>query len=352
MPPGAAKLALVERTVQLADSHQDTSQGFRTRVELCGEALDAGRPDLLSAAFAWCLSRSDEDPQRYPDLELLWMYRWVNDEIAGFSSVSLEQINQLMADMESRYRKIGSTMRGFEYLRRNLAMNCGDRAVADDANRAIATCRRDWLSDSEAAELCFDVRYLVFARRYEDAIRQAQPLLARRATDDHHRGAALSRLMLPLLRLGRPEEAVKFHLQGYRLVAHNPRYIARFANHISLLALTGNLARALTLFERHLGDALQAVDDDSHYSFFRACRVLMEQLVSHGRESLRLRLPPIFPKAREDGQYETAALRDWLTTQASQIAARFDARNGNSHYSAELAATAEWHAFATNSPLR
>lgn len=352
LPPGAAKLALVERAVQLADSHCDMSQGFRTRVELCGEALDAGRPDLLTTAFSWCLGQSDREPEKFPDLELLWMYRWVNDEISGFSSVSLEQINALMADMEWRYRKIGSTMRGYEYLRRNVAMNCGNRPLADEADCAIAICRRDWLSDSEAAERCFDVRYLIFAKKYEEAIRTAEPLLARRDTDAHHRGAVLARLMIPLLRLGRVEEAIKYHVQGYRLVARNPRYVARFANHISLLALTGNFARALALFERHLPDALESVDDDSHFSFFRACRLLMEELASRGRDSLRLRLPAVFPAFREDGRYESAALRDWFVTKAGEIAARFDTRNGNSHYTAELAATAELHAFATNCPLR
>jgi hypothetical protein len=352
LPPGAAKLALVERAVQLADTHRDPTQGFRTRVELCGEALDAGRPDLLTTAFSWCLGQSDRDPRKFPDLELLWMYRWVNDEISGFSSVSLQQIQELMADMERRYRQIGSTMRGYEYLRRNVAMNCGDRTGADDADRAIAACRRDWLSDSEAAERCFDVRYLVFAKRYEEAVRKAEPLLAGRTTDDHHRGAALARLMIPLLRLGRADEAVKFHLQGYRLVARNSRYVARFANHITLLALTGNFARALALLERHLSDALESVDDDSHFSFFRACRVLMEQLVSRGRDSLRLRLPAIFPLVNAEGRYETAALRDWFVNQATEIAARFDARNGNSHYLTELAATEELHAFAVNVPLR
>lgn len=351
LPEGNARMSLVEQAVQLADTHRDARLAFQVRVRLCGEALDAGRPDVMATAFTWCISRSDGEPDLFPEMQLLWMFRWVIDELTGFVSVPREQLDALLADMERRYRAVGSTMRGYHYLRQNVALNLGDRVMAEEARQAIARCERDWLSDPAAAEQTFDVRYLVFFRRDQEAIERAAPLLRGEGVSEHYQGAAMTRSLLPLLRLGRGAEAMRYHHQGYQLIARHPRYVSRLAQHALFLTLTGNHDAALTLFVRHLERALASVDDDSHYSYLRAGRFILTRLAEIGQTTLRLRFKPRFPLFTPTGEYRIDQLLDWLVQQTTTRAQQFDQRNGNDHYSRNLAELNEMPSWACPIPL-
>ena len=48
------------------------------------------------------------------------------------------------------------------------------------------------------------------------------------------------------------------------------------------LTLTGNLARALTLLDRHLAEALDAVSPWWRFEFFLSARLLLEKLAENG----------------------------------------------------------------------
>jgi len=56
---GAARVALIEEAVRLADAHNDTASGFHARMELVSAAMSAGQPDVMLVAFSWCLSQCD-----------------------------------------------------------------------------------------------------------------------------------------------------------------------------------------------------------------------------------------------------------------------------------------------------
>src|SRR5438874_9151542 len=99
LPDGAAKVAVVERAVQLADLHNDIPTAFRVRVRLMGAALSGGLSDMLLVAFSWCLSQQERDPTQFPENDILWQFRWVISELVEFPNVSKTQIEELFADM-------------------------------------------------------------------------------------------------------------------------------------------------------------------------------------------------------------------------------------------------------------
>src|SRR5713226_3600697 len=113
LPDGAAKVAVIERAVQLADLHNDVPAGFRVRVRLLGVALSGGLSDVLLVAFSWCQSQQERDPGQFPENDILWQFRWVISELVEFSTVAKSQVEELFADMERRYRRAGSSMRPY-----------------------------------------------------------------------------------------------------------------------------------------------------------------------------------------------------------------------------------------------
>lgn len=62
LPDGPAKLALVQRAAEIADSHQEVGLAFQVRKTLLGVCLGADACDLMLVTFAWCLAQHDRDP--------------------------------------------------------------------------------------------------------------------------------------------------------------------------------------------------------------------------------------------------------------------------------------------------
>lgn len=350
LPDGPAKVAVVERAVQVADLHADVAAGFRTRVRLLGAALSGGQSDVLLVAFSWCLSRQERDPAQFRETDILWQFRWVISELVEYSTVAKAQIDSLFADMERRYRRAGSSMRSYFVLRRMVAIDMGDREAAIAAHSEVIRCPHDGLSDGADAETSFLLDFLIVTGRDDEAIELGASFLGRGQGSEHHQAFVRAKLLLPLLKHARDAEAVDAHLKGYRQVARNARYVPRFAEHLIFLALTENFPRGFRLLERHLSDAEVSVSGYARMLFHHAARVLLTRVAERGRETLRMRLPKSFPRYSEDGRYEAAGLAAWFGERAGEAAQAFDARNGNGHYAAMYAGWRDlekWARFVT-----
>ena len=108
-----------------------------------------------------------------------------------------------------------------------------------------------------------------------EALRAWAPVL--RGERDVHRGAApvLAKSLLPLLRLGRVDEARANHLRGYRMVRGNPNLLRAIGQHIEFAALTGNEARGLEMLAEHAQPARarrRRVDAVNRLAFLEARR--------------------------------------------------------------------------------
>jgi hypothetical protein len=332
LPDGSAKVACIERAVQVADVHNDIAAGFRVRVRLLGVALSAGMSDLLLVAFSWCLSQQERDPAQFPENDILWQFRWVISELVEFSAVAKTQVEELFADMERRYRRAGSSMRPYFVLRRMVAMDMGDREGAIAAHEQLTRCPRDWLSDGPDAETAFLVDFQIFTGRESEATERGLTFLSNRQGSEHYQGFLRAKLLLPLLKQSRDAQAMDAHLTGYRQVARNPRYVPRLSEHLIFLALTDNYPRGFRLFERHLGDALASVSGYSRMMFHHAACVFLTRIAERGRAVLRMRLPKAFVRYSEAGTYDTAELAAWFGERAAHDARVFDTRNGNGFY--------------------
>jgi Gene 66 (IR5) protein len=346
LEPGPAKVAMVEEAVRLADAQGDLEEGFRTREELITAAMFAGQPDVELVAFSWCLSQCDREPEKFPENDMLWKYKWVLDSIGLFPQVTRRQIEDMLEDMSRRYHRAGSTMHAVHTLRRDLAMYMGDAKKAEEAHLEMERTRRDRLSNCAACVADGTVEYLAFLGRPGDALERAKPILAghERCSEVPQRTYAL--VLLPMLRERRLTEAMSCHLKGYRLIARNPKFVNMVARHLTFLALTGNLPRAVRMLERHLPDALNTTGVLWQFDFYLSALVLFDRLREQGQTEIRLRLPttlagPIFGNTDARGRFVLAELSQWFQERSADLANRFDARNGNDHHQRRLAEVKE-----------
>ncbi|HEX8068997.1 MAG TPA: hypothetical protein VF546_03535 [Pyrinomonadaceae bacterium] len=354
LEPGETQTALVEEAVRLADTYGTIREQLETREELIHAGTFGGAYDKALVAYSWCLAQYDRHPHAsslVDTYKLLWRYKWIMANIAGFPQVTRAQLDEMLADMERRYRAAGYGLRPVWSARYRVAKVCGDRELAFEAYNTMRAMSRDLLSDCAACDLDEQVTFHIWSGKHAQALSLAERLLSgglRCATVPQR---TYARVLWPLFRLGRYDDAAYYHLKGYRLITGSRDWVDEYADHMLFLALTDNLDRAVALFARHLRFALKAVNQKDKFLFLRAAWFLCARLAAKGRATLKLRLPRAFPAYERTGLYETARLAAWLEAETRAIAARFDERDGNDYYTQLVAEVATFDALVTPYPL-
>jgi hypothetical protein len=351
-PDGPMKLALLEECVRLADSHQDPVIGDSIRGDLVKTATFTGAPEKALAAFSWRLMQCDRNPLEFDEASLLWEYKWIADSLGGFPEISRQQIEAILDDMTNRYQRCGASLRPIHKLRCTLAMDMCDTKMARTCFSRWKRAPRAWPSDCVACDQNSMVRFQAAVAKDEEALELARPILAGEQACAEIPQATLAHVLLPLVRLHREVEAMALHHRGYRMISDNRKFLPEVAEHLVFLVLTDNLAKAVKLFEKHIEWALSATDLKAKFEMYNAARFLLEQLAAGGKEKVRLRLPQQFAEFESEVGYVVAALRRWFDAAAAELAAKFDARNGNDGFTKALRKVRKWKKLVRPCPLR
>jgi hypothetical protein len=354
MGEGDAKIALLEEAARIADICGEFKLSFDARDNLIHAATFGGAPEKALVAFSWMLAHYDRgERDEIVELTVLWQYKWILDSIANFPQISKAQILGMLDDMAARYTRAGYSLRP-NYLMRNRLYKFWDKAEAARYFHKGHETPRDEMSDCRTCELNDEVSFALRAGDDARAVALASPIIERRMSCSSIPKNTFAHLLLPLVRLGRMDEAVSLHLEGYRLVSLAAKAsLSSAAEHLEFLVVTGNFDRAVRIFEKHLADACALADAATKFDYYLASWFLLEQLVERGRATLNLqRLPRGLPLYEESGTYSVARLGAWFLSECEALAARFDARNESDYYTESIRETAALRELATPYPIR
>ncbi|MFD5231076.1 tetratricopeptide repeat protein [Streptomyces qaidamensis] len=279
--------------------------------------------------FARLLRMWDERPEDFDEYEthsLHWVFKWVSAGMLDQPHVPLASIEKWLGEMEHRYRLAGHSERAVRSAEHSVAAHVGDVARAERAYAAWLAADRDSMADCHACELHGQGWWQAERGRDAHALELWGPVLEGEYTCAHEPHTALASSLVPLLRLGREEEARANHLRGFRLVRAMESMRGAYAEHVEFCALTGNEARGLEL----LAERPAYFTDDGHpqskLDFMSVVALLMDRLTGLGLG---------------DRQVPGPAGREWTARElapharevALALAARFDERNGTTHVS-------------------
>lgn len=284
----------------------------------------------LTVPFARLLQEYDRDPAAFPDWEvhsLFWDFKWVTGSIVDTPDIPVAAVERWLVDMERRYRIAGYSERTVRQAEFYLADATGDLARADVAMAGWAAAERDRMSDCHACEINELGYYKALKGQDSEAIEVWEPVLAGRNTCKEEPHRVLAQSLLPLVRLDRLTEARSHHLRGYRLARGDESLLRQIGEHIEFCALTGNEPRGLEILAEHAAHLRPLADVQAQLEFSGGILVLLRRLVELGHGDL-----PAVPLQGAAGR-TVRELYDRLYADASAIAARFDARNGNAHIS-------------------
>ncbi|MDX3578513.1 tetratricopeptide repeat protein [Streptomyces sp. FL07-04A] len=279
--------------------------------------------------FARLLRMWDERPEDFDAYEthsLHWVFKWMSAGMLDQPHVPLASVEKWLGEMEHRYRLAGHSERAVRSAEFSVAAHVGDVARAERAFTAWLAADRDTMADCHACELHGQGWWQAERGRDAEALELWAPVLEGEYTCAHEPHSVLASSLLPLLRLGRPDEARAHHLRGFRLVRSMESMRSAYADHVEFCALTGNEARGLELLAERPAYFTDEGQPRSRLEFLSVVALLMGRLGELGLGGERV---------------PGAAGREWTAdelaaharAEALALAARFDERNGTEHVS-------------------
>jgi tetratricopeptide (TPR) repeat protein len=331
LPYGPARTALVEQVITEADAAGLRPLSFHARLSATNCYVYGGEPVRSFDTFSWTVAEFDRDPSAYEEvrLGLLWQFKATVTGLLTFPDRPLAQIEELLADMDRRWRAGGHSPHAVYSLRHVVARHVGDLAAAEQWYERWTSSPRDELSDCAACDPGRQVRWLTRQRRYADAVAIAAPVLDGRATCSEQPQGILTDLLKPYLCTADLDRARDAHRQAYRRLRDNPAALLEIGEHIWFCATTGNLERGLELVERHLPWLEAPSSPLAEMRFAAPAALLLRRLAAAGSGDR-----PVHRRDR-DGQraqsVPVSGLAEQLSARALELAARFDARNRSGH---------------------
>ncbi|MFJ3777606.1 tetratricopeptide repeat protein [Streptomyces sp. NPDC090075] len=283
--------------------------------------------DKMFVPFARLLRLWDERPEDFDEYEthsLHWVFKWMSAGMLDQPHIPLASIEKWLGEMEHRYRLAGHSERAVRSAEFSVAGHIGDLARAERAYAAWLAADRDRMADCHACELHGQGGWQLKNGRDEAALELWRPVLEGEHSCAHEPHTVLASSLVPLLRLGRVDEARAHHLRGFRLVRPMESMRGAYADHVEFCALTGNEARGLELLAERPAYFTDTGQPRSRMDFMAVVALLMDRLSGLGLDGQRVPGPA--------GRTWTAGeLAVHARAEALELAARFDARNGTSH---------------------
>lgn len=325
---GDEKIAISEDAVREADLGGHFELQFRTHEALVRACTFGGEPEKALIAFSWLMAHFDTRPESVSEWSILWKYKWIISSVHEFPHISKSRIYEMFDDFEAYCIRCGFDLKAAYNFRYRFERFCGNREQAIKLFRKMEDTPDDELTNCVACLRDERVSFAIYCGMSESAVDIAEPILAgeQKCTSVPHRTYA--KLLLPLLRLGRNQEARTFQRTGYPLVRENKAYLDRVAQHLTYLAITGELDRGLRVFEKHVGWIKQTRNLYHHFLFYVAAWLLFEAHVKAGQGKIKMQRPE--DKIAQERTPEIPALT--FQQKATALAARFDERNETDHF--------------------
>ncbi|MER7756469.1 hypothetical protein [Kitasatospora sp. NPDC097643] len=327
-PYGRQRTVTAEELVDAAEQFEDTRVRAMALLELMEAYEYDGERSKSPVVFARVLKLWDTDPDGFGDWarhQVFWRFKWVATALQGTPDVPLAAVERWHAELRDRYRAADFDLQPYYAQRYHLAAQTG--TAVQDAYELWTARPRSELSDCHACETRARAEHFVRAGDDTRALEVWRPVLDGRSSCEEEPYLSHAAALLPLLRLGRLDEARSSHLVGYRYARGKAGQGRALGRHLEFCALSGNEPRGLEILaeNRDLFDG--AGDPIGRLDFLTGAEVLIAALARAGHGGLAVGGPP-------GTAWTVDTLLAHLRTEADALAARFDARNGTDAVSA------------------
>lgn len=336
----AAKMAVIQDAIRQADQAGDTYWRLLFRYEYACEATfrdDPPKAMPVSAEFA-AIFEADPDalgPEGY-EMYLMIMQMGI-DPIVCLPQIPMEQWEALMDQFHALVKRYRFGLRTYWWQMCQFYMYV-DKDKAFSYFQKFWKTGRDGLSDCRACERSHAVHMSLIMGDRKAADEYAKPLKAGRT---HFCSDTPQLMWLAYLEdyLSRREwDAAAGQANALFRKGNRDKSDLSYLGAVLCAWARSDLDSAVALAERRLVWTLGMWDQKKRYDFYKGAWVTFQALAKQ-RDEVLLELPEQFPLWQASGRYLSAELAGWFYHQCSEIAGRFDARNGSGLFTDDLART-------------
>lgn len=326
---GEAQIAALEDVVRHADAGGFDQLAFSARRELADSCSNYGLWDRAFPLFSRCLSEYDSRPFQYSASEERSLRSWytgIVQSMAEFPEISRAQLEDTLSDIERRFRAGGHTLRSVHQARQWIALLARDWEAEERAYH-------DWLAAGGGADTkdiwTFEAHLERLLRRgdsesLEAAFRLADPVIAGDRIFDQGQWPVQCQLLMPLLRAGRPADAVRMLRRSGQAMRGKGSRVEYSGYQVEFCALTGNFDKGLDFLtaRMHLFNRMKRPNGKMELALGGS--LLLGGLIDAGRGDELAGCD-----CGEEPLVPVKELYEQLTQIVTDTAAAFDARNGH-----------------------
>jgi tetratricopeptide (TPR) repeat protein len=331
---GDEAIALAEEAVIKADLSGEFSIQFYAREQLVRAATFGGEPEKALVAFSWLIAHFNQRPEAVSEWSILWKYKWILNEVYEFPHLSKARIEEMMRDFEDRSIRAGFGLYAAYNFRYAFEKFRGNRQGAIEYYEKMMATAKDDLSNCPTCVLDERVSFAIYCGEDKQADELSSSILLGEMKCKSVPHRTYAKMLMPMVRLGKHDEAFNYHRAGYALIRQNKGFMDRVVQHMEFLVATRRLERALGLFRKHVSWLEQTRNLYHHFLFYSAAWLLFDVWAERSSEPLRLRLP--LSLRNQSGEYDARFLAATFKQRASELAKRFDARNETDFFARTL----------------
>ncbi|MDX3072349.1 hypothetical protein [Streptomyces sp. MI02-7b] len=321
-PYGLPRTVTAEELVEAAEQFDEKDVLVTALLELMSAYEYAAEHRKSPVVFARVLKLWDEVPGSFSEWEagqVLWRHKWVATSLLQVPEVPLPAVHGWIDQMRDRYRDAKHGLQPIAAMRHRVAAHTGvDR---DHLFDLWATRPREALSDCEACETRHRAVHHLVSGDDDRALGAWQPVLEGGQSCQEEPWVSQAHALLPLLRLGRTDEARSYHLSGYRRARGRLGMAEEVGLHLEFCALSGNEGRALEILAENRPLFGTTGAPLSLLGFLTGVQVLLRRLTEDGHADL----PVSGPLGRN---WTARTLLAHVEREADELTTAFDERNG------------------------
>ncbi|MFE6025648.1 tetratricopeptide repeat protein [Streptomyces niveus] len=323
-PYNLHRTVTAEELVDAAEQFEEPELLVTALLELMSAYEYTGEHRKAPVVFARVLKLRDDSPDAFSDWEanqVLWRFKWVTTSLLQVPEVPLAAIRGWTDQMRDRYREAGHGMQPVAAMRHRIAAHVGSEEAERSAYDLWVTRPREGMSDCEACETRHRAIHHVGTGDARRALDIWQPVFDGGQTCAEEPYVSQAHALLPLLSLGRVDEARSHHLSGYRYARGKTGLAEEVGLHVEFSALSRNEGRGLEILAENRALFETTGAPLSLLGFLTGVEVLLTRLVADGYGTTTVAGPL--------GRSWTArSLLAHVSGEADTLAAAFDARNG------------------------
>ncbi|MEV8287470.1 hypothetical protein [Streptomyces niveus] len=323
-PYNLHRTVTAEELVDAAEQFDEPELLVTALLELMSAYEYTGEHRKAPVVFARVLKLRDDSPDAFSDWEanqVLWRFKWVTTSLLQVPEVPLAAIRDWTDQMRDRYREAGHGMQPVAAMRHRIAAHVGSEEAERSAYDLWVTRPREGMSDCEACETRHRAIHHVGIGDERRALDIWQPVFDGGQTCAEEPYVSQAHALLPLLSLGRVDEARSHHLSGYRYARGKTGLAEEVGLHVEFSALSRNEGRGLEILAENRALFETTGAPLSLLGFLTGVEVLLTRLVADGYGTTTVAGPL--------GRSWTAqSLLAHVSSEADTLAAAFDARNG------------------------